>query len=1088
MPANPGDNDLWIPFETDGQSGFDVATAPKKLTTKAIRVSLLRGADDSLTQADEKSEYETGFRGGNEGLVDAGNKETGPETTRWQGFLDGIKLISRRFDNVARSAKLLTNSGQAAPDRSWTADRTTPLSEDNPASYALAWNEEQSIRGLAIKEIDARRTEIDLWTGSGPVDLKDETGWKHVSTYIQPRRSRKWSDANDKARYLDGYVDFGSQVKTRGVRLRLVEQWLGDVHDEGPRWDVNKDKEVDPSRARMLGVAALRYLGGESSAGADPLQFQRIEQVSKQTGKITAEYPVAAPGAITTDAQGNLFCLSASQIIRLDLKGGKHLQLTHDLEAPTALAVDSRDNLYAFESKTNTIRVYDADGKFQREIGKPGGYQVGPWDPYRMQEVTSLVIDKKDQLWVVSACYWPKRIALFSAMDGLWKRDFFGNTNYGGAGILDPGDKRRLFVNRLEFEIDWETGKSHLKNILWNGATPVGEIPIYVNGAQYMVNSTDVSNGNQGVGIVYRYEKDHLRLMAAAGRADGFGPLRSGAIQRKLNGALLANLLFTWSDTNGDQVVDPDEVHFEPVPEGYIPVSVFDHQLGMAAGSVEFRVDSFLANGVPIYQIHQNPKVRLAAARSMAQTDGRKGYFVQGDHGPTGVMQEDGQWKWTYPTEGGTTQGYANAKPYWPGQMVGQFYINGHFTAHAGDLGEAFTIHTNMGSMDLITADGLLAGWIFNDQRLPGKRAWSFPEHERGMDMSDVTLGQEHFGGHVTRTSDNHYYAVVGHNHASVVEILGLDQFKRQQGTIEVTPEMVIQTQEWERSHQLEVNYVRAPVLDLYRVSKPPAIDARLDDWGIPAATIGTPDDAGRYAALRAGFDDQNLYLAYETHNMGPLKNSGEQWDRLFKTGGAVDIMLGADPAADPSRQGPVQGDRRLLISIVNKQPVAVLYDAVVPGTPDDKKWQAVSPISKAVFDNVRKISGFQCALASIGDGYVLEASIPLSEIGFKPADGQRIKMDWGILETDASGNAVMQRTYWANKATGIVADVPSEARLTPDLWGVALIHDHRTGVVELQDPTERFKKPSGGDDDTSKLLKEFEGDLNEDRKGKPRK
>jgi hypothetical protein len=29
-----------------------------------------------------------------------------------------------------------------------------------------------------------------------------------------------------------------------------------------------------------------------------------------------------------------------------------------------------------------------------------------------------------------------------------------------------------------------------------------------------------------------------------------------------------------------------------------------------------------------------------------------------------------------------------------------------------------------------------------------------------------------------------------------------------------------------------------------------------------------------------------------------------------------------------------------------------------------------------------------------------------------------------------------MQRVYWSNKATGIPADVPSEAELTPQLWG----------------------------------------------------
>jgi hypothetical protein len=29
-----------------------------------------------------------------------------------------------------------------------------------------------------------------------------------------------------------------------------------------------------------------------------------------------------------------------------------------------------------------------------------------------------------------------------------------------------------------------------------------------------------------------------------------------------------------------------------------------------------------------------------------------------------------------------------------------------------------------------------------------------------------------------------------------------------------------------------------------------------------------------------------------------------------------------------------------------------------------------------------------------------------------------------------------LHRVYWSNKATGLTSDVPSEAMLTPQLWG----------------------------------------------------
>ena len=44
--------------------------------------------------------------------------------------------------------------------------------------------------------------------------------------------------------------------------------------------------------------------------------------------------------------------------------------------------------------------------------------------------------------------------------------------------------------------------------------------------------------------------------------------------------------------------------------------------------------------------------------------------------------------------------------------------------------------------------------------------------------------------------------------------------------------------------------------------------------------------------------------------------------------------------------------------------------------------------------------------------------------------------MDWGILAADDAGTRVVRRLYWSNQATAMLQDAPTEARLTPDLWG----------------------------------------------------
>jgi hypothetical protein len=74
-----------------------------------------------------------------------------------------------------------------------------------------------------------------------------------------------------------------------------------------------------------------------------------------------------------------------------------------------------------------------------------------------------------------------------------------------------------------------------------------------------------------------------------------------------------------------------------------------------------------------------------------------------------------------------------------------------------------------------------------------------------------------------------------------------------------------------------------------------------------------------------------------------------------------------------------------------------------------------------------------QIALAKDGTGN-FELSIPLATLHWQPKPGALYRADLGVLR--GSSNQTTQRVYWSNKATAITADVPSEAELTPKLWG----------------------------------------------------
>ena len=49
--------------------------------------------------------------------------------------------------------------------------------------------------------------------------------------------------------------------------------------------------------------------------------------------------------------------------------------------------------------------------------------------------------------------------------DGQLVRAFYGPTEYGGGGVLDPRDPSVFFYKGLEFALDWQTGTDSLKRV-----------------------------------------------------------------------------------------------------------------------------------------------------------------------------------------------------------------------------------------------------------------------------------------------------------------------------------------------------------------------------------------------------------------------------------------------------------------------------------------------------------------------------------------------------------------------------------------------------------------------------------------------
>ncbi len=1046
-PPDPNDASQWEPFETHGEQAWAVARAKPATVTRAFLITFYKGEDDAASALLDE--------------IDAHEDNGG---VAWMGRLEGMKLLRRRFQNLYGSAKVRVTSGAVDKNGVWVAERDKPLSPSDPEIFLMEWNEPQSIRGLAIKEIDCKRTEVDVWTGpaGSGIPLKDGSHWKHVGTYVPRRRMDHggFDGHNADARYMDGVVDFGEDVQTRAIRLRVVEQWTTETR----AGSCAKGRlQLDPTRCRLFGVAPVQYLGGEQPV--DPLMTERLEVLNPKTKEIEREIPITKPGDLDFNAKGELFAISEKQVVRVDFAGGEHQPVVTDLVKPTSIAIDGQGHLYVFDTASDrkVIRVYNANGALQRTIGTPGGYQVGPWNPMRFQNLSSMAVDKEDKLWVVDSTYWPKRVACFRT-DGTHLRDTFGPTEYGSGGVLNPYNKRQLFYGPLEFELDWEKGTSRLKNLTWDPADgrAAGEMPFRVNSRLYLVTRPRGSYNTMACGIVYIYEKDRLRRVAALGAASAFGPLKRQEIIDALGGKILRNLQFVWSDRNGDGEVQFEEVKFDKRHIG--PLTRFNDNLEVQARQYRFEVKRFLDNGAPIYEEKRIPlPFGTGHWEGQAYRLDNGTYTCRGNDFPDVGYAPDGTVLWTYPNEGAGVGPDRSCNPYTPDQVVCQFIMIGHETAAKGDLGEFFVYNANLGSWNIWTADGLLAGRIFRDLRDPKRIPWTMPEHQRGLDLSDATVGQEHFNGWVCRCrEDGKYYAVAGHHQASVVELIGLDDFTRLEGPLTVTPEDLRAAQAWEKEMAKYKARASIKLIQCTPLEKPVRIDGNLEDWdGGGRASMG---DAAKF---RMGYDKSNLYLGYTVQRKGPFKNTGKQWDILFKTGACVDLMIATDETADPKRKAPVEGDKRLLLSRMKGEPIAVLYDAVVPGTPEDQMWRITSPVTTVVFDRVKRLPEVQMWVADTDRGYVVEAKVPLASIGLRIEPDKRIKLDWGFLETDKNGTVVLARTYWANKATSTLADAPSEARLQPDLWGYARFVGKGKDRMA---PDNLLEGAGGGDEDGMEL------------------
>jgi hypothetical protein len=948
-----------------------------------------------------------------------------------------------------------------------------------PAVYLGCWLTEGP-DGLIWTNLEGKKMGGKVWIGgiwrSAPYLARDDGSLADKEVFVYTASVGQVDNKGDKTKKI--VPELTLNALGQGPDKLIAKILLDERQEERP--DLNQE---------LGGLASYNGVLACSLTRSNKIIFVRaLGTTNDETGKILHSIDVPSPQGLIYDTQGRLWVLSGKQLLRfenVEKQQTPQVVIDKGLEDPVGITLDKSGNIYISDrGNSHQVKVFTRDGTFVRAIGRPGEPKVGSYDPQHMNNPRGISIDSNQHLWVAEEDYLPKRVSLWT-LDGKFIRGFYGPAKYGGGGVLDNEDKNKFYYadedrGTMEFQLDWEKGKSQLTNILYRNNTDTlkffrsasPETVIYkdVNGkkTRYFNNCYN-SSPTHGTGtvIIYIDRNKILYPVAALGRlTDGKDVFDNAQLKSLIPEGMdwkdlrKGSYFFVWTDLNGDGKIQPEEVSVQKGVCGGVTVmpdlsfcvatlGAFDPKEPQK--SMRYSPVGFTDKGAPKYDItkgqvitdgaHSNP----SGGGNQLLVDDAGNFAVTVNVDPFGSGSlcggKNGAATWSYPSLWpGLHASHYSAKPDRPGEIIGSTRLLGGLLTGVGPNKETlWIVNGNLGNMYLFTIDGLFVGTLFQDMRV--SKLLDMPSATRGMDLKDKSLHDENFWPTATRTSDGKVYIASGAS-TCLVRLDGLDSIQRISDiTLNVTAEDLKKSASY--ATQLETrrkNEQGSGVLKVDMLQKPPAMDGKLDSWPSNWVEIDKSGTSAYFGAYSKPYNirgeviiaDGKLYAGWHTSEPRLLLNSGANPMAPFKTGGTLELMIGANSASDPKRAEPVAGDIRVLVTQIKGKTYALVYRPVDPKK-TSSKVPFSSPWRTVTFDNVDDVSD-KVQLVTDGKGdYAI--SIPLDVIGLTPTPGMRIQGDIGILRGD--GSRTLARTYWSNKATGIVSDVPSEAALTPSLWGI---------------------------------------------------
>ena len=767
-------------------------------------------------------------------------------------------------------------------------------------------------------------------------------------------------------------------------------------------------------------------------------------------------------GGIAFEPDGKLLVTTGGAIKRftiendwksISLSGGDEVVAASDLQAPKQIIEQDKEIYVTDWGTSHQVKVFDAvSGKQVRVIGKPGGPQIGDYDEQRMAHPLGISIDSKGVLWVAEEDYLPKRISRWDAKTGRFINAWYGPTQYGGGGFVDPKDKSRAYYpsvgnpgsfGLLEFKVDLTTGDSKLTGVRYRYPDPLDDLisyggyptkPIffptdmippgshggtapgqtfYFKGHQYFTNSYNTYWYSQGgVSTLWILENGVCRPIACCGWVGGgilrWPALDDPAIKPRIPPGRPDSDFFVWTDHQHDHVVHPDDVQFfRPTATGAPGVVIQPDLSVISGGPFELPVADVDAQGVPSYDLTKMQLVSQTPAKGDVAL-APDGWFVVDNTG-----FKDGQLRWTLATRD------AQTPPVGPGELESPDRMLGYPVKSAqGEAGYLVARYSYLGEIYVYSTDGILVTTLGGDIR--SEPFWPYPEQKLGMPITGLSFDAEQFWPFMFGLDDGNVYLSVGKWHTSIVRLDGLDKVKRiDLGNLDVTADMIAAAAP-ARDQKATDDAMREQV-------SVPQIQAKVDgdvsEW--PASDWAAINPKNSF---QLGVSGDKLVVACRTDQSQLLLNSASEFPFAFTQGGGLDLMLRTSGTS--TDKNPEVGDIRLFVTKKDGKVLAVLYRQKAAHAGNRQTF--ASPIGQVTFDDVQDVSK-DVEVGVSGSNY--EFSVPLSVLGLQDPAGKTFRGDVGMVLSD--GVHARARIYWHNKWDSMCADVPSEARLNPGYWGL---------------------------------------------------